>query len=246
VTATLLQLFWEHATAETWFNAVAQAKDFIYVEDQYWRIPMLNEAIIARMQAVPALQLIVITMPISEWTDPGCEWTAKTYNDLKAAVGDRVTFLQARTFDSVVTWGIDETESRFRNVHTHGKISVVDDKFLSVGSTNKNNRGLVYEGELNVAVLDATWVKEQRRRLLAAMLPPGTTPTDDSAEWIAQLREAATWNDSVYQNWEAAGGDISLDSAPLPAEYVPRGFLYSLDFRTSDYCLLESVSPDMF
>ena len=31
----------------------------------------------------------------------------------------------------------------------------------------------------------------------------------------------------------------------VPANLTPRGFVYSLGFRTSDKCLLEGVGPDM-
>jgi phosphatidylserine/phosphatidylglycerophosphate/cardiolipin synthase-like enzyme len=246
VTATLPQPLWEHAIGETWFNAVAHAKDYIYIEDQYWRIPMLVDAIIARMKEVPTLRLVVVTKPINEWTDPGCEWTYKTVAQLEAAVGDRFTLLQLRSFDSVVTWGIDETEARFANMDTHAKILIVDDTFLSVGSANKNNRGIIYEAELNVAVLDPAWVTAQRRRVLAAILPPGTPATDVSAQWVQQLRDAADYNDTVYANWDAEGGDISLDGQPLPDAYTPRGFVYGLKFRDSNYCMIEGVGADMF
>jgi phosphatidylserine/phosphatidylglycerophosphate/cardiolipin synthase-like enzyme len=45
-----------------------------------------------------------------------------------------------------------------------------DDVFLSVGSCNENDRSMVYEGELNVAVYDAAWVNEARRRVLSLIL----------------------------------------------------------------------------
>ena len=45
VTATLPSPFKEHAIAETWFNAVQNAEKFIFIEDQYFRMPMINDAI---------------------------------------------------------------------------------------------------------------------------------------------------------------------------------------------------------
>jgi phosphatidylserine/phosphatidylglycerophosphate/cardiolipin synthase-like enzyme len=247
VTATLPAPFNEHAIAETWFNAVAQAKDYIYLEDQYFRIPMLVDAIIARAKQVPSLKLVVVTKPINEWTDPGCEWTFKTVAQLQQELGDRFTLLQLRAFDYVdVGWGWDETNGYFADMDTHAKNLIVDDVFFSVGSANKNNRGLIYEAELNVAVVDTTWVRETRRRILAAILPPGTPVGDSSDAWIAQLRDTAAWNDAVYQAWSDAGGDVSLDGAPLPRDYTPRGFVYTLAFRDSSYCFIESVGVDMF
>jgi len=245
VTATLPQPFWEHAIAETWFNAIAMAEDYIYIEDQYFRIPMLNDVILQRMQAVPNLRLIVITKPINEWTDPGCAWTYQSNEQFKSAFPNRYMLLQLRAFDTVVTWGIDETESRYQDMDTHSKILIVDDKFMSVGSANKNNRGIVYEGELNVAVLDPAWVRDARHRIFANILPAGTQQSDDVGTWWGQFEQAAGWNDQVYANWEDEGFDISLDGSPLPAEYTPDGFVHSLDFGPLADCFMESVGPDM-
>jgi hypothetical protein len=152
-------------------------------------------------------------------------------------------------FDSVVTWGWDETESRYANVDTHSKMIIVDDKFMSIGSCNKNNRGIIYEGELNAAVLDADWVREQRRRIFANILPAGTPATDDAAVWWQQFIDAAAWNDAVYSRWEAEGWDIDNgdvgDNNPLPVEFTPERFVHSLGFRSVDDCFFEGVGPDM-
>lgn len=253
VTATLPQPFWEHAIAETWFNAVDQAQEYIFIEDQYWRVPMLVDVIIDRMNQVPGLRLLVVTKPVSEWTDPGCSWTHQTHQDLMLLFPTRYATYQLRAFDTVVgsfIIGWDETEERYQDMDVHSKMLIVDDKFMSVGSCNKNNRGLVYEGELNVAVLDATWVRDQRRRIFANMLPAGVTPTNDVATWWTQFAEAAAWNDYVWQNWNDEGGDIDLgDNSnpqdPMPAEYIPDGFVHTLIFGTVSDCLIEDVGPDM-
>jgi putative metal-binding protein/phospholipase D-like protein len=248
VTATMPEPFWEHAIAETWFNAVAQAEDFIFIEDQYWRIPWLVDAIAERMRQAPNLKLLVITKPVDEWLDPGCEWTAITHHQLLDEFGaNRYRTYQLTTFDSVVTWGWDETESRYANIDTHSKMLIVDDKFMSIGSCNKNNRGIIYEGELNGAVLDPDFVRAQRRRIFANLLPSGTPATDNTATWWQQFVDAAAWNDSVYEAWDDEGWDIDNGdgSGPLPAEYQPAGFVHTLEFRVSDYCFFEGVGPDM-
>lgn len=241
MTATLPDPLWEHAIAETWLNAVANATDTIYIEDQYFRAPLLTEAILARMAEVPGLRLVVITKPINEWTDPGCAQTYLANSAIAAVYPDRYLLLQLRSFDSVVTWGWDETESRFADIDTHSKMLIIDDAFLSVGSANKNNRGMIYEGEMNVAVLDRAWVRAARERIVANLL--GYAPSGD---WWAELAAAADWNGWVAANWDAAGGDISLDGAPLPVEYTPSGFVYPLAFGSLSDCLIEDVGEDMF
>ncbi|WP_146645357.1 phospholipase D-like domain-containing protein [Labilithrix luteola] len=246
ITATLPQPFWEHSIGETWLNAVRHANEYIYIEDQYFRAPMLNEAIVQRMNEVPNLKLVVLTMPISEWTDPACAQTAIANELFASKFPDRYLRLQLQTFDtSIASFGIDETDAHFVQIDTHSKMLIVDDRFMSVGSANKNNRGMIYEAELNVAILDDAWVKSARHRILANILPSGTPETDDVATWWGQIKEAAAYNAKVRSAWDAEGMDLDLDGAPVPDGYVPRGFLYPLVTRTLSDCLLESVGPDM-
>ena len=242
VTATLPQPLGDAAIAESWIQAIENATKFIYIEDQYFRMPLVNTALIARMRAVPTLHLVVITKPINEWTDPGCEWTYKSDTAFKTEFPTRYHLFQLRSFDWAVTWGIDETDSFFKDMDTHSKMFIVDDVFMSVGSANKNNRGIIYEGELNLAIYDPAWVREQRIRILQNMLPPGTVVGDN---WIQQLHSAAGYNDTVYTNWSNEGWDLNLNGVAPGSQYIPKGFLYSLSFRGSDYCFIENVGPDM-
>ncbi len=254
ITTTLPEPFWEHSIAATWFNAVAQAQDYIFVEDQYWRLPMVVDAIIQRMQQVPTLRLLVVTQPVNETTDPACAWTHTTHQQLLAAFPNRYATYQLQTFDYVIAdrlaWNERETEARYDNISVHSKMLIVDDKFMSVGSCNKNNRGLVFEGEMNVAVLDPVWVRQQRRRIFANILPASAPATDDVATWWTQFQQAADYNDIVYESWDAEGFDIDLgDDAnpdPLPLSWQPEGFLRTLEFRTLNDCLIENIGPDIF
>lgn len=247
LTATLPEPFWEHSILETWWNAIANAEEYVFIEDQYFRIPMLLDLIIERMTEVPGLELVVITKPVSELTDPGCEWTYRGDQELRALFPDRYHLFQLRAFDiqEVPISITDETEERFTDIDVHSKLLIVDDVFLSVGSCNKNNRGVVYEGELNLAVYDREWVTRERRRVLELILPPGQSAGGTAAEWIAQLEAAAAANQMVWDNWDEEGGDINLNGAPLPPEYTPAGFVYPLVFRDPMECLIEGVGPDM-
>jgi phosphatidylserine/phosphatidylglycerophosphate/cardiolipin synthase-like enzyme len=247
VTTTLPDPYWEHSIIESWFNAVKQAETYIYIEDQYFRAPMLNDVIKQRMREKPTLKLIVVTKVVSEWTDPGCEWTANSYWDLINEFGvSRVKFLKLVAFDTQVTWGIDETDARFVDIDTHSKMFIVDDKFMSVGSANKNNRGMLYEGEMNVAVLNPAWVRAARRRIIDNLAPGlNLANVDNFTTWWNKLGEVAAWNDWVRAKWAYEGDDLDLGSNPLPSQFQPVGFVYSLSFRTADHCLIEGVGADM-
>ncbi|MBU1239683.1 hypothetical protein KJ865_08220, partial [Myxococcota bacterium] len=248
IAATMPEPFWEHAIAETWLNAFRQAQDYVFIDDQYFRIPLLLDALMEEMRQKPSLKLVVVILNIDEWTDGGCYWTYDAHNKLMAEFPDRYSLFKLATFDHVVTWGFDETESRYADIYTHDKMLIVDDIFLSVGSANKNNRGIIYEGEITATVLDSAWVKAQRRRIIANMVGPGYVATDDSSNWYNQMITSATWNDEVYTRWEDENGDIDNGdgSGPLPALYTPSGFLYSYHPGSTSDCFIEGIGPDLF
>ncbi|MBM4359284.1 MAG: hypothetical protein FJ096_14375 [Deltaproteobacteria bacterium] len=247
ITTTLPQPFWEHGIAETWFKAVARAEKFIFIEDQYFRAPMLNELIAKRMQERPELLLVVVTQPVSGWFDPGCAWTHQSHALFASKFPARYLSLQLRSLDvtvdeSPLVW--DETDAHFVDMGLHSKMLIVDDRFMSIGSANKNNRGMVYEAEMNAVVIEPSWVREQRRRLLGLVLPPNTVVADDPKAWFAELASAALFNDAAYDAWKSEDWDLDLDGAPISPSLLPRGFLYSLSFGTLADCLFESVGPD--
>lgn len=242
ITTTMPTPFWEHSILETWVNAVSAAEQYIFIEDQYWRAPLLTEAIVERMDQRPNLVLIVVTNSVDETTDPGCEWTYITDQEIRSRFPDRYFLYTLRSFDTAIWYGIDETDAYFVDIGIHSKLLIVDDRFLSVGSANKNNRGLIYEGELNIAVLDSAWVAAARERVVENMLGFDTT---SETNLPAAFEAAANWNALVYSNWDAEDFDLSLDGEPLPGTFQPTGFVYPLEFRTSDYCLIEGIGADM-
>jgi hypothetical protein len=81
--------------------------------------------------------------------------------------------------------------------------------------------------------------------VLSLILPEGITPSDDARTWVEQLATAAAWNQRVWDEWDATGGDLDLDGDPLPMSYQPEGLLYPLVFDVPDECLIEGVGPDM-
>lgn len=247
ITTTMPEPFWEHGIAESWFKAIQRAEAFIFVEDQYFRAPMLNALIEKRMKEQPELVLVVITQPVSEWTDPGCAWTTQSYSQFVAQFPERFLTLQLRSFDVSINDGAfvwDETDARFQDMSVHSKMLIVDDRFMSVGSANKNNRGMVYEAEMNAVVLEPSWVRAQRRRILGQLLPKGAAVSDDPKQWFQAMSKAASANDAVYAAWESELWDLDLDGEPVSDAMLPRGFLYSLSFGTLADCLFESVGPE--
>jgi phosphatidylserine/phosphatidylglycerophosphate/cardiolipin synthase-like enzyme len=244
VTATLPTPLNENAIWESQVNAVRHAEHFIYIEDQYFRAPLLFDAIVDRMLEKQDIVLIVVTKPVNEWTDPGCRWTYESNLLFKDAVGDRYVAVQLRSFDYHVTWGIDETDAVFKDMDVHSKMLIVDDKYMSVGSCNKNNRGLLYEGELNVSILNRDFVRAAIKRIFSNLLVQAVD-TVDPHELFNLVKQEAAANQEVWDRWDDEGFDLNLNGAPLPDQYKPVGFVYPLPFNPVKECAIESIGPDV-
>ena len=246
LTATLPDPLNENAIWESQVNAVRHANHFIYIEDQYFRAPLLFNAIVDRMLEKPKIKLIVVTKPVNEWTDPGCRWTYEANILFKDAVGDRYLPVQLRSFDTHVTLGIDETDAEFRDMDVHSKMLIVDDVYMNVGSCNKNNRGLLYEGEANVSILNRKFVQQAIKRIFSNLLDQEVDTTDPD-QLMTLVKNEADANQDVWDRWDAEGFDLNLGDGtePLPDAYKPVGFVYPLPFNPVKKCLIESIGPDV-
>ncbi len=248
VLTTMPKPFDEHGILESLVRAVSNAEHYIYIEDQYFRAPLLYEHIIARMQAVPDLELIVVTNPINEWVDPGCWQTYLALNDFADLFPGRFHAFRTVSFaavDTGCTLCIDEVDAHFEEQDLHSKLVMVDDRYLLVGSANSNNRGYLYEGEMSVAVYDVVFVHEVRERIFANLLGDDVLATVDVENLAGVFEQAAASNQAVWDAWEAEGFDLDLNGAPLPDEYVPRGFLFPLFWGDPTDCFIEGVGEDV-
>ncbi len=250
VVATLPPPIEEQSILETWTKALRNATSFIYVEDQYWRMPILLPTLLATLVERPWVTLIVVTKPVS-LADGAKKWTIEMDRALRKAAGDRYLLFQLKSFDAVPRLeppedGDESASYYFVDMDVHSKMLIVDDEYLSVGSCNKNNRGLLYEGELNVSVLDPDWVREARRRIYRNLVGPERAAEvgDDPAANVALLRDVAEKNASVEAWWRENGPSLDATGVAGTAQtHRPDGFLYPLSF-TPDYLI--EVGPDVF
>lgn len=232
VVATLPEPFGQRSILETHRKAIAQAREIIFIEDQYFRVPLLLPEFKTALAASPELHIIVITKPVSA-LDGAKQWTLYMDQELRKAAGDRYLLLQLKSFDAD---GLADgsTGPIFQPIDVHTKFVFVDDNFLTVGSANKNNRGMLYEGELNAVVVDQPFVSQVRQSFLSNLTG------DDETDWgslpgatvAAKLAALATSNANLEADW--------LRSAP---SQPPGGFVYPLEF-TPEYYI--DVGPDAF
>ncbi|MBM4394435.1 MAG: hypothetical protein FJ087_01945 [Deltaproteobacteria bacterium] len=250
VVATMPPPAAEQSILETWRKALSNATGLVYIEDQYFRMPVLIDVMEQAIRREPGMRLVVVTKPISS-TDGGKKHSVLTDRRLREAAPDRYLLLQLKSFEAVPrpeppAEGDESAAFYFADIDTHSKILIVNDEYLSVGSCNKNNRGLLYEGELNVSVLDRDWVREARRRIVRNLVGGRLEDEvgDDPAGLFDLLRDTATAN-AGREAWWVANGP-ALDAAGVEAAartHAPDGFVYPLEF-TDDWLL--DVGPDAF
>jgi phosphatidylserine/phosphatidylglycerophosphate/cardiolipin synthase-like enzyme len=240
--------FNETAILDSLLQAISQAKDYILIEDQYFRAPILIDRIVDRMLDKPDLVLIVVTNPINEWVDPGCWQTYLAGDLLKTLFPDRFRTYKTLSFDAWdtgCTFCWDETDARFVPHSLHSKLVIIDDTYVEIGSANSNNRGLLYEGELAVVVFDKPFATQTRHAVLQNLAGKDYKPSTPPAALIPLLDARAAKNQAAHDNWAADGMDLDLDGDPIPPSYVPEGFLYPLDFGDPSDCLIENVGADV-
>ena len=124
-------------------ECIAQARETIYLENQYFTSPVVTEALAARLGEPDGPQVVLI----STGTSPS--WF------------DQLTMDRAR---GAMIWRLRSADvfGRFRaywpatsggtTVIVHSKVSVIDDRIARIGSANLNNRSGGFDTECELAV----------------------------------------------------------------------------------------------
>ncbi|MGE0773711.1 MAG: phospholipase D-like domain-containing protein [Sphingomonadaceae bacterium] len=211
-------------------DMIAAAKRFIYIENQYFTSARIAAAIASRMEEENPPEIVMVVPRTADG------W-------LEQIAMDAARVQIARAIAKV------DHKKRFRiyvpvtkgqtDIYVHAKVSIVDDRFLRVGSSNLNNRSLGLDSECDVmidAALDANGhtppaITAIRTRLMAEHL-------DVSPEHFAEI--VAQHGGSLIDAIETLRGEgKTLD----PLDLVPPG---PLDEFIADNELLDPESPDAF
>ena len=246
IQATVPPPYTEQSILEGHRRALANARRYVLVEDQYWRATRLLPDFVAALEQNPELVLVVVTNFIDR-TDGGKKYTYAVDQALRAVAPERYLLLQRRAFDlqkgTEAPGGTPVLHDQ--PVYNHSKLMLVDDRWLSVGSANKNNRSLLYDGEINAVVLDDAFVAAARRRILADWVGPVRADRlgDDMQANLAVLRETAEENATIVQAWRERFPGIT--DADIDAERSLRPFGTVFPYvPDADYVL--EVGPDLF
>jgi phosphatidylserine/phosphatidylglycerophosphate/cardiolipin synthase-like enzyme len=124
-------------------HAIAAARRWIYIENQYFTSPVIGAALIRRL-AEPDGPEIVVVCPLHS-----------------GGTFDRLAMDHARN-DLIHKLQLADRSGRFRifaplaqddvPITVHSKLMIIDDRLLRVGSSNLNNRSLGFDTECDLAI----------------------------------------------------------------------------------------------
>jgi phosphatidylserine/phosphatidylglycerophosphate/cardiolipin synthase-like enzyme len=151
----------EYRILESYVRAIRSAQRFIYLENQFLWAPELVRLLADKLIDPPCEDFkIVILLPAR--ANNGQDDTSGQLSVL-AAADDGAGRLLAATVRSL-------SGHRDDHLYVHGKVGVVDDRWLTVGSANLNAHSLLNDTEMNVVTDDPGLARETRLRLWAEHL----------------------------------------------------------------------------
>jgi phosphatidylserine/phosphatidylglycerophosphate/cardiolipin synthase-like enzyme len=122
---------------------IAEAKETIYLENQYFTSPIIAEALAARLAEPEGPQVVLIsTGQAPSWFDQLTMDRARGAMIWRLRAAD--IFGRFRAFWPATTAG--------DTIIVHSKVSVFDDRIARVGSANLNNRSGGFDTELELAL----------------------------------------------------------------------------------------------
>jgi len=198
---------------QIYHNIVTVSETFLYFENQYFRSLDLADWVVAQGKANPALVAIFVVVD-----------TPEEGND---EITEHGNYLQHEFFDRIVTAlgsraGVYTMTSRA----VHSKFLLADDRYMTIGSANANERSFQLDSELNVAVDDSKLAAGFRRQLWAHNLglSDATVGTWAVADFVARWDAVAAANEKLAAPDMAGEGIVHWDYTKHPGSshvYVP-------------------------
>ncbi len=136
----------ERSIARAYTKALANARSLIYIEDQYFWSTDVASLFADALRRSPELRLIAV---VPRYPDRDATFSGplnrigqeEALALLHEVSGERVAF-----YDLENEVGLP--------IYVHGKLCIIDDVWMSVGSDNLNRRSWTHDSEIALAVLD--------------------------------------------------------------------------------------------
>jgi phosphatidylserine/phosphatidylglycerophosphate/cardiolipin synthase-like enzyme len=162
-------------------NAVKQARELIWMFDQYFWSQPLARLLNAQLLAHPGLRLIVILPPHADVMTSAAHYArALALGALTAGLSTTGnSFDQVAVYDLWLDPKAPADSSRNRGIYVHAKTHTYDDGLLVCGSANLNRRSFTCDSEIACAILDPAVVLSHQTKLWAALFNGAARPDID-------------------------------------------------------------------
>jgi phosphatidylserine/phosphatidylglycerophosphate/cardiolipin synthase-like enzyme len=192
-----------------WYiQAFRLARRLIYLENQYLWSPHVMKALIDAMDT-PRDESFRIVIVLPAFAGDGRWDNDKHVEKLRDADRGRGIISIYSLYTSGPNMG--EHPFTYRAIYVHAKVAVIDDEWLTIGSANLNNRGLITDGEMCAVVHDPDLARRTRVDLWAEHL---NMPRDDVEKADPIDLADREWPRCARENAEIIKlGEVPLSSA---------------------------------
>lgn len=192
---------------KAYVKAFTRATKYIYVENQYWTHEGLTDLLIQRLGEEVGLRVVIVLPLKPEEEGTIAQWIiAEQYHQLER-------MMSRFGFDRVMVYQLfrkHPARDEYYNVYVHAKLAIVDDRWLTVGSSNTNNRSLsLCDSESNVQLAHAEHVTKIRKAVWKEMVGGPEGEADDPSLAIEQgFRRIGVRNEQARRSGEPLTGLI--------------------------------------
>ena len=172
---------------QAYFHLIGCARRFIFLENQYFHVPSMADAIVKQAQAHPELVVIVVASTVTD------DKNTLLKENMQALRHEFLTRLK----DSIPASRLGLFTMTLSLVHS--KLILVDDRMLSMGSANANPRDFFMDTQLSVLLDDAPAVKNFRLHLWAhdLGLDEATVAAWDVRDFVSRWTSVAAANEKL-------------------------------------------------
>jgi phosphatidylserine/phosphatidylglycerophosphate/cardiolipin synthase-like enzyme len=130
-------------------RAIDQSKYYVYIEDQYFWPSTTVERLTAAVR-----RGVHVFLVLAKAFDAPVQLFARAHYEMRK---EALEMLRGAGADRVVCCHLEQTQS-LTQIYVHSKFIIVDDRFVTIGSTNIGRRSHTTDTELNVSMVDAQTV----------------------------------------------------------------------------------------
>lgn len=130
---------------QLYLDSIAAARDYIYIENQYFTAPEIAQALAERLREPEGPEVImVLPLHVNGWL------SQKSMDVIR--VGLLKELQAADKYSRLGVYYPHNGTTDVTPINLHAKLTIIDDRFVRIGSSNLNNRSMGLDTECDLAI----------------------------------------------------------------------------------------------